>query len=54
MEQGVLGMGCFWPAAGLFRRQPRVHATVVGYAGGTKVDADYPRCAAGAPAMRKS
>ena len=37
----ILGGGCFWGMGELFRQQPGVVDTEVGYAGGGNVDANY-------------
>src|SRR3989338_2171173 len=37
----ILGGGCFWGMEELFRKQPGVVDTEVGYAGGENIDATY-------------
>ena len=39
--QVILGMGCFWGVERLFWRQPGVHLTAVGYAGGGTPNPTY-------------
>jgi len=41
MEEAIVGMGCFWGAEKKFWQTPGVHATSVGYAGGTTVNPTY-------------
>ena len=41
MERVHFGMGCFWGAERLFWREPGVHVTAVGYAGGTTPEPGY-------------
>ena len=41
MEHAHFGMGCFWGAERMFRREPGVADTVAGYAGGDTPDPSY-------------
>lgn len=41
LEKAVLAGGCFWGMQDLFRRQPGVVSTRVGYSGGTTPNATY-------------
>ena len=41
LEKAILAGGCFWGMQDLFRRQPGVVATRVGYTGGTTPNATY-------------
>ncbi|TAK52995.1 MAG: peptide-methionine (S)-S-oxide reductase MsrA [Gammaproteobacteria bacterium] len=41
LRQAVFGMGCFWGAERLFWQQAGVHATAVGYAGGSTPNPSY-------------
>lgn len=41
MEKIVLAGGCFWGMQDLFRRQPGIVGTRVGYSGGTLADPTY-------------
>ena len=41
LSRAVFGMGCFWGAERLFWREPGVHVTAVGYAGGDTPDPTY-------------
>ena len=47
MSRAVFGMGCFWGAERLFWREPGVHVTAVGYAGGDTPDPTYREVCAG-------
>jgi peptide-methionine (S)-S-oxide reductase len=40
-EQAIFGMGCFWGAERVFWREPGVHTTAVGYAGGFTPNPTY-------------
>ena len=46
-EQAMIGMGCFWGAERIFWKLDGVHATSVGYAGGTGDNPDYKKVCAG-------
>jgi peptide-methionine (S)-S-oxide reductase len=41
LAEATFGLGCFWGAERRFWQQPGVHATAVGYAGGTVANPDY-------------
>jgi peptide-methionine (S)-S-oxide reductase len=41
LAEATFGLGCFWGAERRYWQQPGVHATAVGYAGGTIADPDY-------------
>ncbi|HEU4813308.1 MAG TPA: peptide-methionine (S)-S-oxide reductase MsrA [Xanthomonadaceae bacterium] len=41
LERAHFGMGCFWGAERMFWREPGVHVTAAGYAGGDTPDPTY-------------
>jgi peptide-methionine (S)-S-oxide reductase len=41
VQQAVFGLGCFWGAERMFWRQPGVHVTAAGYAGGYTPNPTY-------------
>lgn len=47
LVEAVFGMGCFWGAERRFWEQPGVHATSVGYAGGTTPHPTYKEVCSG-------
>src|SRR5690606_10576570 len=47
MERVHFGMGCFWGAERLFWREPGVHVTAAGYAGGSTADPTYREACSG-------
>ncbi len=47
VQTAIFGMGCFWGAERIFWQAPGVHATAVGYAGGTTPSPTYEEACSG-------